>query len=121
MKKSRQKKKVQKKTSQLKVRLVSSFSPSSLNCHNNWNIHGNVKPLQMTYIAMATAAIKALKDRTGSSSAAIKKYIVANYPTVNFAQHSLRQALKKGVADGLLTTVKSSYKLTDKVRRIFFF
>ena len=76
-------------------------------------------PLQMTYIAMATAAIKALKDRTGSSSAAIKKYIVANYPTVTFAQHSLRQALKKGVADGLLTTVKSSYKLTDKVRVFF--
>ena len=73
----------------------------------------------MTYIAMATAAIKALKDRTGSSSAAIKKYIVANYPTVTFAQHSLRQALKKGVADGLLTTVKSSYKLTDKVRKMF--
>ena len=75
----------------------------------------------MTYIEMATAAIKALKDRTGSSSAAIKKYIVANYPTVTFAQHSLRQALKKGVADGLLTTVKSSYKLTDKVRGKFLF
>jgi len=80
------------------------------------NMNANNDSLQMTYIAMATAAIKALKDRTGSSSAAIKKYIVANYPTVTLAQHSLRQALKKGVTDGLLSMVKSSYKLTDKVR-----
>ncbi len=68
-----------------------------------------------TYISMASAAIKALKDRTGSSTAAIKKYIVANNAGLAFAQHSLRAALKKGVKDGLLSMVKSSYKLTDKV------
>jgi hypothetical protein len=68
-----------------------------------------------TYISMASAAIKALKDRTGSSSSAIKKYIVANNAGLAFAQHSLRAALKKGVKDGLLSMVKSSFKLTDKV------
>ena len=64
---------------------------------------------------MAVTAIKALKERTGSSGAAIKKYIVANN-TITFAQHNLRMALKKGVADGTLEMVKSSYKLTEKVR-----
>ena len=64
---------------------------------------------------MSIAAIKALKDRTGSSSAAIKKYILATYAGLTFAQHSLRAALKKGVTDGSLAMVKSSYKLTDKV------
>ncbi len=71
-------------------------------------------PIQ-TYISMASAAIKALKERSGSSSAAIKKFIVANNAGLAFAQHSLRMALKKGVKDGLLSMVKSSYKLTDKV------
>ncbi len=64
---------------------------------------------------MATAAIKALKERGGSSSAAIKKYIIANNAGLTFAQHSLRMALKKGVKDGVLAMVKASYKLTDKV------
>ena len=71
--------------------------------------------LFQTYISMASAAIKALKERSGSSSAAIKKYISANNSGLVFAQHSLRLALKKGVKDGLLSMVKSSYKLTDKV------
>jgi hypothetical protein len=64
---------------------------------------------------MAVAAIKALKDRTGSSLAAIKKFIVANNPTLKFANHNLNLALKKGVADGMLIGVKSSFKLSDKV------
>ena len=69
---------------------------------------------------MAIAAIKALKDRSGSSTAAIKKYIEANNASLKFAAHSLRMALKKGVADGMLTMVKASYKLTDKVLLSFF-
>jgi hypothetical protein len=70
----------------------------------------------MTYIAMAIDAIKALKERGGSSSPAIKKYIIANNATLNFAQHNLRLALKKGVVDGLFVQVKSSYKLSDKAK-----
>jgi histone H1/5 len=67
-----------------------------------------------TYLEMAVTAIKALKDRTGSSSAAIKKYIVANN-TVAFAQHNLKAALKAGVINGTLVLVKASYKLSEKV------
>ena len=66
---------------------------------------------------MAIAAIKALKDRTGSSSSAIKKYIETNNKTLKFANHNLRAALKKGVADGLLIQVKASYKLSDKAKK----
>ena len=66
---------------------------------------------------MAIAAIKALKDRTGSSSSAIKKYIEANNKDLKFANHNLRAALKKGVADGMLVQVKASYKLSDKAKK----
>ena len=72
-------------------------------------------PLLQTYIQLAVAAIKALKERGGSSSAAIKKYIIANNAGLAFAQHSLRFALKKGVTDGLLVPVKASFKLSEKV------
>ena len=71
----------------------------------------------MTYLDMAVAAIKALKDRTGSSTSAIKKYIEANNKPVKFANHNLRAALKKGVADGMLVQVKASYKLSDKAKK----
>jgi hypothetical protein len=39
-----------------------------------------------TYLEMATAAIAALKDRTGSSSQAIKAHIVANNKGLDFKQ-----------------------------------
>lgn len=45
-----------------------------------------------------------------------QQYIEANYPTVTFAQHSLRAALKKGVETGMLEKVKASYKLTEKAK-----
>merc|ERR1711963_930838 len=55
------------------------------------------------YSEMIAAAIKALKDRTGSSRQAIAKYICANYK-VDAAKAGvpLRLALKKGVAAGTL-------------------
>merc|ERR1712079_390257 len=55
------------------------------------------------YSVMIAAAIKALKDRTGSSRQAIAKYICANYK-VDAAKAGvpLRPALKKGVAAGTL-------------------
>merc|ERR1711876_141752 len=55
------------------------------------------------YSVMIAAAIKALKDRTGSSRQAIMKYICANYK-VDAAKAGvpLRLALKKGVAAGTL-------------------
>merc|ERR1712045_530998 len=55
------------------------------------------------YSVMIAAAIKALKDRTGSSRQAIAKYICANHKVdVAKAGVPLRLALKKGVAAGTL-------------------
>ena len=61
---------------------------------------------------MVAAAIAALKDRKGSSLAAIKKYIAANYK-VDVVKLSpfIRKALKKGVEKKTLVQVKASYKL----------
>jgi hypothetical protein len=53
-----------------------------------------------SWLEMSKEAIVALKDRTGSSMQAIKAYIMKAYPTVNFQQHMLRQALKKGAESG---------------------
>ena len=39
-----------------------------------------------TYLDMVKEAIAALKERTGSSQVAIKKWIISNYPKLNFAQ-----------------------------------
>merc|ERR1712150_99298 len=61
---------------------------------------------------MVVAAIKALKERGGSSLPAIKKYIAANYK-VDVVKLSpfIRKALKKGVEKKTLVQVKASYKL----------
>merc|ERR1711920_345178 len=60
--------------------------------------------------AMVAAAIKALKERGGSSLPAIKKYIAANYK-VDVVKLSpfIRKALKKGVEKKTLVQVKASY------------
>ena len=76
--------------------------------------------------AMVVAAITALKDRKGSSLAAIKKYIGANYK-VDVAKLApfVRRFLKKAVADGKLAQVKGtgasgSFKLAkvEKVKKV---
>ena len=58
---------------------------------------------------MVHAAIAALKERRGSSLAAIKKYIAANYKVdiVRLAPF-IRKCLKKGVTDGKLVQVKGT-------------
>lgn len=59
--------------------------------------------------SMVNAAIKNLKERKGSSLAAIKKYIAANYKVdVNKLAPFIRRYLKKAVADGKLTQTKGS-------------
>jgi hypothetical protein len=72
--------------------------------------------------SMVVAAIKALKDRKGSSLATIKKYIAANYK-VDVAKLApfIRKFLKKAVADGKLTQVKGtgasgSFKVSASVK-----
>ncbi len=65
---------------------------------------------------MVTAAIVALKERNGSSLAAIKKYMAANYKCdVAKLAPFIRRFLKKGVADGKLKQIKASYKV-DKTK-----
>merc|ERR1711992_480754 len=70
---------------------------------------------------MIATAITALKNRTGSSRAAILKYIVANNKVdATKAAVQVRLALKRGVAKGALKTAAASgknagsYKLVKK-------
>lgn len=67
-------------------------------------------PLPSSYFPqMVFEAIKALKERNGSSIQAIKKHITTTHPTLNFTPHQMRSALKKGVESGKF--IKVSYIL----------
>merc|ERR1712210_111414 len=70
------------------------------------------------YSVMIAAAVTALKDRTGSSRAAILKHVVANNKVdAAKAATQVRLALKRGVAKGALKMASAkgknagSYKL----------
>jgi len=76
----------------------------------------------MSYKAGIFAAITELKDRTGSSSIAIKKHMQANLPSDKKWMNGMYlKALKKAVADGELVQTKGSYKLSaaykDKAKK----
>jgi hypothetical protein len=61
---------------------------------------------------MVNEAIGSLKERTGSSLIAIKKYIATTYKVDPVKQgHFIRKALKSGVDKKTLVQVKGSYKL----------
>ncbi|MCL4145813.1 UNVERIFIED_CONTAM: hypothetical protein GTU68_009307 [Idotea baltica] len=68
------------------------------------------KPTHPPYKNMINAAVKSLKERSGSSRQAILKYIVANYKVGDEkkAGTRLRIALKKGVAAGDIKQMKGS-------------
>ena len=67
----------------------------------------------MSYKAGIFDAISALKDRTGSSSIAIKKHMQANLPKDKKWMNGMYlKALNKAVADGELTKNKGSFKLS---------
>merc|ERR1712001_508524 len=75
------------------------------------------------YSVMIAAAITALKDRTGSSSAAILKHVVANNKVdAAKAATQVRLSLKRGVAKGALKMAAAkgknagSYKLVKVVK-----
>merc|ERR1711874_251403 len=76
------------------------------------------KPTHPPTSAMIAAAIKALKERNGSSLAAIKKYIAATYKVdvVKLAPF-IRKALKKGVEAKKLIKVKASYELAKEEKK----
>lgn len=72
---------------------------------------------------MVDAAISSLKERKGSSLAAIKKYVAANFKVdiVRLAPF-IRKYLKKAVADGKLVQVKGtgasgSFKLSQAAKK----
>ena len=72
----------------------------------------------MSYKAGIVAAIKELKDRTGSSSIAIKKHMQANLPKdKKWLNTTFLIALKTAVAAGDLIQVKSSYKLSPAFKK----
>ena len=67
----------------------------------------------MSYKAGIITAITGLKDRTGSSSIAIKKAMQATLPAdKKWLNAMFLGALKKMVADGILVKVKDSYKIS---------
>merc|ERR1711876_122422 len=76
------------------------------------------KPTHPPTSAMIAAAIKALKERNGSSLAAIKKYIAATYKVdvVKLAPF-IRKALKKGVEAKKLIKVKAKKPKAKKVKK----
>merc|ERR1712210_429895 len=68
-------------------------------------------PSHPTYSVMITAAVGALKDRTGSSRQAILKYICANYKVDDKkAATQTRLALKRMTAGGELKMAKDKGK-----------
>ena len=67
----------------------------------------------MSYKAGIAKAITELKDRTGSSSIAIKKHMQANLPAdKKWMNATFLKALKDMVASGELVKTKASYKLS---------
>ena len=60
------------------------------------------------YLEMITAAITALKERTGSSRQAISKYIKGNYKVGDGSDVHVKNALKKGVTSGHLVQPKGT-------------
>ncbi len=70
------------------------------------------------YIDMIITAIRALKERSGSSRQAIIKYIKANNKVGDNAEVHVKLALKRGVSSGALKQVKGvgasgSFKVAD--------
>lgn len=76
------------------------------------------EPEHPQYVVMVKDAIVSLKERTGSSSVAIKKFVESKYQGLpsNFSVH-LSNALKKLTANGKLVKVKASYKLGEELKK----
>merc|ERR1712085_112782 len=81
-------------------------------------IHSAHQMGTMSYKAGIITAITELKDRTGSSSIAIKKHMQANLPKdKKWLNGMFLNALKKAVAYGDLTQIKASYKLSPDYKK----
>lgn len=71
-------------------------------------------PAHPTYASMVAAAVGALKERTGSSRHAIKKYVKGNYDVKDNADLHINRALKSMLAKDVLVQAKGCYKLAKK-------
>ena len=76
------------------------------------------KPAHPAYAVMIVDAIKALKERGGSSRTAILKYIVANNKVISEekARTYAKLAIRKLLAAEKLIQVKGSFKLPKEVK-----
>jgi hypothetical protein len=77
----------------------------------------NAKPKAShpTYLAMIVAAIRDLKDNSGSSRQALLKWIVNKYHVnADVAGTRLRIELKKGLANGSLKHGRSKFSLISR-------
>lgn len=72
----------------------------------------------MSYKKGIIAAIMEINDRSGSSSIAIKKQMLVDFPAGKKWNHTLfLNALKKAVSDGDVVQVKRSYKLSTDYKK----
>ena len=68
-----------------------------------------------TYAQLIQEAIEALKDRTGSSIPAIKKWLLQEYTHLEDSKHfrhRINQGIKTGVSHGRFEKVRCSYKIS---------
>ncbi|KAL7566249.1 hypothetical protein ACA910_011311 [Epithemia clementina (nom. ined.)] len=68
-----------------------------------------------TYAQLIQEAIEALKDRTGSSIPAIKKWLLQEYSHLEDTKHfrqRINQGIKTGLSQGRFEKVRSSYKMS---------
>ena len=97
---------------------VSESSPSATVSNENGSAKTpsstSRKRSSKTYFQYIHEAIVALKDRTGSSIPAIKKWLLAKYPELDGPQfkHRINQAVKTGMAKKQLEKIRSSYKIS---------
>ena len=71
-------------------------------------------PAHPPYASMVAAAVGALKERTGSSRHAIKKYVKGNYDVKDNADLHINRDLKNMLAKDVLVQAKGCYKLAKK-------
>ena len=80
--------------------------------------HGPKKKSVVSYKEGIFDAISALKDRTGSSSIAIKKHMQANLPKDKKWMNAMYlKVLNRAVADGELTKNRGSFKLSTTTKK----
>lgn len=74
-------------------------------------------PSHPPYVEMIAAAISALKERTGSSVQAIRKWVGEHYKLPAGWEKTLSVQVKRLAAAGKLTKVKASFKLGEDLKK----